>query len=96
MTVILEQGSLQGLHFKTRLSNKPYVRFLGIPYARPPIKELRFKVSDCFIINERGIKIIIFLASGKTSWMVWCFKSIFRRKYVYAARCFFDQKNCWK
>lgn len=52
MMVLLEQGSLQGLHYKTRLSNKPYVRFLGIPYAKPPIKELRFKVRGYFIINE--------------------------------------------
>ncbi|VVC39815.1 Carboxylesterase type B, conserved site,Carboxylesterase, type B,Carboxylesterase type B [Cinara cedri] len=43
MTVILEQGTLQGLHYKTRLSNKPYVSFLGIPYAKPPINNLRFK-----------------------------------------------------
>jgi len=44
MTVVLEQGTLQGLHYKTRLSNKSYVSFLGIPYALPPIKDLRFKV----------------------------------------------------
>jgi len=43
MTVILEQGTLQGQCYKTRLSNKSYVSFLGIPYAKPPIKELRFK-----------------------------------------------------
>jgi len=44
MTVVIEQGTLQGLHYKTRLSNKSYVSFLGIPYALPPIKDLRFKV----------------------------------------------------
>ncbi|XP_025406381.1 esterase E4-like isoform X2 [Sipha flava] len=43
MTVIIEQGILQGQYFKTRLSNKSYVRFLGIPYAKPPIQDLRFK-----------------------------------------------------
>ncbi|KAL4141630.1 hypothetical protein QTP88_004237 [Uroleucon formosanum] len=43
MTVVIEQGTLQGLHYKTRLSNKSYVSFLGIPYALPPIKDLRFK-----------------------------------------------------
>ncbi|KAF0751373.1 esterase E4-like isoform X1 [Aphis craccivora] len=43
MTVVLEQGTLQGLHYKTRLSNKSYVSFLGIPYALPPINNLRFK-----------------------------------------------------
>lgn len=44
MTIILEQGTLQGQYFKTQVSNKPYVRFLGIPYAKPPIQDLRFKV----------------------------------------------------
>lgn len=46
MTVIIEQGTLQGLQYKTQLSNKPYVSYLGIPYAKPPIKDLRFKVRD--------------------------------------------------
>jgi len=50
MTVTLEQGTLQGQHYKTRLSNKSYVSFLGIPYAKPPIKDLRFKVSNIFQI----------------------------------------------
>lgn len=46
MTVIIEQGTLRGQHFKTRLSNKLYVSFLGVPYAKPPIDDLRFKVSS--------------------------------------------------
>lgn len=48
MTVTLEQGTLQGLLYKTQLSNKSYFSFLGIPYAKPPINELRFKVNDLF------------------------------------------------
>ncbi|XP_026805381.1 esterase FE4-like isoform X2 [Rhopalosiphum maidis] len=43
MTVIIEQGTLQGIHYKTLVSNKPYVSFLGIPYAKPPVGDLRFK-----------------------------------------------------
>ncbi|KAL5241944.1 hypothetical protein ACI65C_009354 [Semiaphis heraclei] len=42
-TVVIEQGFLQGTHYKTLASNKPYVRFLGIPYAKPPVGKLRFK-----------------------------------------------------
>jgi len=58
MTVVLEQGTLQGLHYKTRLSNKPYVSFLGVPYALPPIKDLRFKVRIFNSISFLYIKFI--------------------------------------
>jgi len=43
MTVILDQGTIIGLQYKTRLSDKPYFSFLGVPYAKPPINDLRFK-----------------------------------------------------
>lgn len=46
MTVIIEQGTLEGQYYKTQISNKPYVRFLGVPYAKPPINDLRFKVRN--------------------------------------------------
>lgn len=46
MTITIEQGTLQGLHFKTQIFNKPYASFLGIPYAKAPINDLRFKVRD--------------------------------------------------
>lgn len=46
MKIDIEQGTLEGLECNTKLSNKPYFRFLGIPYAKPPINDLRFKVSN--------------------------------------------------
>lgn len=46
MTVVIKQGTLKGLHYQTHVSKKPYVSFLGVPYAKPPVKELRFKVSN--------------------------------------------------
>jgi len=66
MNVILEQGTLQGLHYKTHLSNKNYISFLGIPYAKPPINDLRFKVRDqllyyysVVVINYNYVKFIL-------------------------------------
>ncbi|XP_050427116.1 juvenile hormone esterase-like [Adelges cooleyi] len=43
MIINIEQGAIQGQYYKTRPSNKPFVSFLGIPYAKPPVGELRFK-----------------------------------------------------
>lgn len=37
-------GAVRGFLKKTLLNGKPYYAFRGIPYAKPPIGERRFKV----------------------------------------------------
>jgi hypothetical protein len=46
--VTIEQGQLRGKVMET-LSKKDMFAFFGIPYAKPPVKELRFKVNENLI-----------------------------------------------
>lgn len=41
----IESGRIRGKRSLTLYNEKPYYSFRGIPYAQPPIKDLRFKVS---------------------------------------------------
>lgn len=41
----IESGRIRGKRSLTLFGEKPYYSFRGIPYAKPPIKDLRFKVS---------------------------------------------------
>jgi carboxylesterase type B len=43
--VMVKQGALRGFHSVTRKGRK-IVSFLRVPYAAPPIAELRFKVKE--------------------------------------------------
>lgn len=43
-----EYGKVQGVKTNSVL-NDPYIQFLGIPYAKAPLKELRFKVNSALI-----------------------------------------------
>jgi carboxylesterase type B len=44
-TIVLKQGSLKGHRLTTR-KGREILAFQGIPYAKPPVGELRFKVSS--------------------------------------------------
>lgn len=50
-------GKVEGVEVKSILKDEKYYSFMGIPYAKPPVGDLRFLVS--FII-------IIFLELSKT------------------------------
>lgn len=39
-----ESGEVQGITAKTLLNQRQFYSFRGIPYAQPPIGDLRFKV----------------------------------------------------
>lgn len=43
-TVETENGAVRGKVLTTLIENKEYYAFKGIPYAKPPIGDLRFKV----------------------------------------------------
>lgn len=59
--VQIQQGKLKGRIAQDYKGNN-YYSFQGIPYAKPPIGELRFKVSTlyfCLIINIYQIFLLI-------------------------------------
>jgi len=45
MIVQVEEGKLKGVERVSALTGRPYCAFLGIPYAEPPVDDLRFKVN---------------------------------------------------
>ncbi|CAL4125385.1 unnamed protein product, partial [Meganyctiphanes norvegica] len=42
----LRQGPVQGMSVRTTGDNREVYAFLGIPYAKPPIRDLRFKAAQ--------------------------------------------------
>lgn len=47
LIVIVREGKLKGAELESSLGSR-YIAFRGIPFAAPPIGELRFKVRQQF------------------------------------------------
>ncbi len=45
MRVEVKQGKLEGTRAISELTGEEYIGFYGIPYAKPPVGDLRFRVS---------------------------------------------------
>ncbi|CAG5116006.1 unnamed protein product [Candidula unifasciata] len=45
----LPDGKVQGVDKQAQASQKPYIAFYGIPFAKPPVNELRFKPPQPFV-----------------------------------------------
>lgn len=55
VTVDVSQGTLKGIKTTTTLSGKPYCSFKGIPYARPPIGQHKFEVSNRILLKSLSV-----------------------------------------
>lgn len=51
-TARVKNGTLEGIHIKTY--NQDY--FLGIPYAQPPIEDLRFRQAQSLNTSWKGVR----------------------------------------
>lgn len=54
LTVTTRNGAIRGKLEKSFLQQSPYYAFKGIPFAKPPTGELRFKVK--FIFEKKSAK----------------------------------------
>jgi len=51
VTVTLEQGAVMGLRIES-IRDRQLLAFLGIPYAKPPVGDLRFQVRQKVVLND--------------------------------------------
>ena len=64
--VEISDGFLRGKKCISVRNNFPYFSFQGIPYAQPPVGNLRFKVSKIYYFKMHSI---IFLIESKKIWI---------------------------
>lgn len=60
-TIQIESGRVRGKQNQTLLENKLFYSFRGIPFAKPPINDLRFKVKKKYIILIMFHEIVNFI-----------------------------------
>lgn len=60
LCVCCREGCVLGTTEEVSQSEKRYEAWYGIPYAAPPINELRFKVMIVFLFELIGINSIVF------------------------------------
>lgn len=51
-------GRISGKVFRSLFKNEEYVGFIGIPYAAPPVKDLRFLVGKIYYVTELFITLL--------------------------------------
>lgn len=58
--VNVHQGSLKG-KIGIDYAGRTFYSFQGIPYAKPPLGELRFKVKIGYIMYDQQLKFVVIL-----------------------------------
>lgn len=66
----LKDGDIKGVTTRTK-EGRLFHKFLGIPYAKAPVNELRFQVTIFFISNKYGL---IFLSNKIFISHIWLMK----------------------
>ena len=81
--VTIQQGTLRG-STATDFRGNPFLKFQGIPYAKPPLGNLRFKVK--FTIKSTSSKNLQKLGTRSSRKMDRCFRCHQRRQHLLPPR----------